>query len=303
MISVIGSINMDITVFLDTHPQYGETRFGNRVEITPGGKGANQAVACKKLGQEVHLVGCIGQDIFGSMIVSELEMSGIDTKSIIMSEKYKTGSAHITVDNTGENTMVVIRGANQDLCISDIEKNVRSLAKSSVLLVQMEISEEVAVYAMKKAKENGVYVILDPAPGDGYSKHVLRFADLVIPNLQETEFLTGIAIINDESAREASCILRSLGPSCGVIKMAERGSYIYSNDTGIRVNGIRVKAIDTVGAGDCFAGALATSITHMELVDAVRYATFASALKVTRVGAQKGMPMSCEVDAFINSLL
>lgn len=299
MITVVGSINMDIAAYIDSYPLSGETKFGKKMKISSGGKGANQAVACAKLGKEVNLIGCIGIDLFGDMVYQSLNNNHINTRFIKRTKEYATGSVLISVDDKAENTMIVLKGANDALNVKDIDNCLEEIKNSKVLLVQMEIPEDVAIYAMRKAREYGVFIILDPAPADGVTLRSLKYVDLIVPNLQETKQLTGIEVTDEKSAYAAAKYFESIGITKSIIKMAEKGSFVYCDKKWIPVEAISVKAVDTVGAGDCFAGAIASALDGgQNLIDAVRYATIVSALKVTKVGAQSGIPTIDDVNEF-----
>jgi ribokinase len=299
-IAVVGSINMDIVAFSDEYPRYGDTQFGHKLFINPGGKGANQATACAKLGKETIMIGRVGNDAFGQLLLDTMAGNGINTLHVGRSSSQSSGTAIITIDQTAENTMLVIKGANDELSIRDIDEASELIRKCQILLVQMEVPVETVVHAMAKAREHGILVVLDPAPAQNVTLNSLQFADVITPNRQETRILTGIDVTDEKSALAAAQYFEKQGIGKVVIKMAEKGSFVYERGHYAFVEGIRVTAVDTVGAGDSFAGALAVAMADgKSLMEAVRFATIVSALKVTRIGAQEGMPALDDVKWFI----
>jgi ribokinase len=298
-ITVVGSINIDISALTDRYPNRGETIFGKKMEVLPGGKGANQAIACARLGKQVNMVGAIGQDVYGEILLNALQNDQIDTVFIKHVKNSATGCAIITIDSTAENTMLVMKGANDALIKQDIVNAFAKIENSKVLLVQMEVPEEVVIESMKQARKKGMFVILDPAPAEGITFRALEFADLITPNRQETKQLTGIDVTDTDSAIQAAKHFDSMGVKNSVIKMADQGSVVYQNGLSEYVPSIQVKAIDTVGAGDSFAGAIACAIADgQDLISAVKFASIVGAIKVTKLGAQSGMPTLDEVNQF-----
>lgn len=302
-ITVVGSINMDIVALTDHYPCHGDTIFGNEIRFSPGGKGANQATACAKLGKEAVIVGCVGKDPFGDRLIETMHGNHVNVSFIKRSASRRTGTVLVTVDESAENTMLVVRGANGELDAGDVESCSELIKKSKVLLVQLEIPEETAISAMAKAREYGVTVILDPAPAEGIHLNVLKFADILIPNRQEAKYITGIDVIDIQSALAAARFLEQrAGVTRSIIKMAEMGSLVYTKGLWEYVEAIKVHPVDTVAAGDTFAGALACAIADGEaLGSAARFATIVSALKVTKLDAQDGIPTMDEVNEFCAS--
>lgn len=299
MITVVGSINMDVVTVVDKYPLYGETKIGKSVEMLPGGKGANQAATCGKLGASVALIGCVGNDQAGDLLVQSLKENNVSDALLARTDEASTGTVIVTIDETAENTMIVIKGANERLTKTHIDACEERIKASSVLLVQMEVPHDVVLYAMEIAKKHGVYIILDPAPAEGLTLDMVKHADLITPNRQETRHLTGIDVTDEATANEAAKRFEQAGVKSSIIKMAEQGSVLYTEGKAVRIEGIRVNAVSTVGAGDSFAGALAAALDDgATLLEAARFATAVSALKVTRLGAQKGLPTRSELEAF-----
>lgn len=299
MITVLGSLNLDIVAMVDKYPEHGETKFGNGVRMLSGGKGANQAVACGKLGKDVALVGCAGCDAAGDRLLQELQRNGVGTQFVKRTELASTGTVIITVDQSAENTMIVMKGANDRIAVQDIDACLDRIRSSSVLLVQMEIPHETVLYAMKLARKHGVRVILDPAPAEGMTADMLTYADFITPNKQETNYFTGYDVRDELSAIAAARKFEQLGVYNGVIKMGAQGSLIFTAGVYTRIEGIPVVPVDTVGAGDSYAGALAAALDDgANIREAVEFATAVSAFKVTRWGAQDGIPTLEELDRF-----
>jgi ribokinase len=298
-ITVVGSINIDLTALTTHYPKRGETIFGKRMEVLPGGKGGNQATASARLGKSVTMIGSIGRDLYGDMILESLNKDQIDTRFVKRVKENSTGCAIITIDELAENTMLVLKGANDDLTVKDIENAFSKIDNSKVLLVQMEIPKDAVIESMKQARKKGMFVILDPAPAEGISVQALEYADLITPNRQETKHLTGIDVTDVDSALMAAKYFESIGVKNSIIKMADQGSLVYQSGTSEFVPAVPVKAVDTVGAGDSFAGALGVAIADgVDLVSAVKFASIVGAIKVTRVGAQAGIPTLSEVNRF-----
>lgn len=298
-ITVVGSINIDIVALTDDYPLRGETIFGKKINYFSGGKGANQATAVAKLGKDVQLIGAVGKDNYGDQLIQTLRESKVDTKHIKQSENLATGTAIITIDRTAENTMLVLRGANDDLLIEDIESAFNDSVQTDVLLVQMEVPQDTVIRAMQLAKKKGMYVILDPAPAEGITVKALEYADIITPNKQETKHMLGIDVVDIASAVKAAKEFEDIGVENSIIKMGDKGSVVYQSGEWTHIDSIQVQAVDTVGAGDAFAGALACSLSNGDdLVTAAEFATIVGALKVTKLGAQAGIPTIDEVQAF-----
>ncbi|WP_025950643.1 ribokinase [Geobacillus thermocatenulatus] len=298
-IVVVGSINIDIVALTDRYPGHGDTVFGKKIELLPGGKGANQATACARLGKTVHMVGAIGKDLYGEIVLNSLQKNKVDTTYVKRIEDSPTGCAIIAIDRTTENTILVVKGANDQLQVADVCDAFSGISNSQVLLVQMEVPEEVVIQSMIEAKKKDMFVILDPAPADGITVRALEYADLIIPNRQETKELTGIDVVSVDTAYEAAKCFELMGVKKLIIKMADKGSLVCNDGKYEYIDAVPVTPIDTVGAGDSYAGALACAIVDGEdLVSAAQFATIVGALKVMRLGAQVGIPTIEEVDEF-----
>lgn len=287
---VLGSINLDVKSLVTNFPEYGHTASAKSIEMLPGGKGSNQAVAVSKLGGKIAFVGAVGEDGAGQQMLQNLESYGVETNFIKRSSTEGTGTFVIILDETGENTMVGTLGANNTLTKEDVDQAMDQV-NAPVLLLQMETSKESITAALEKAKEKGMYIILDPAPADGYFEEALPYADCVTPNQQETEKITGIKVESVEDAIEAAKIITKKGAKSVVIKMGADGNLVYQNGETEFIKSHKVTAVDTVGAGDTFAGGLAVHYAkNNDLVEAVKYANEAAAIKVSRMGGQDAIP-------------
>lgn len=287
---VLGSINLDVKSLVAKFPNHGDTAFAKNIEMIPGGKGSNQAVAVSKLGGEIAFMGAVGQDSAGQQMLQNLESHGVDTQFIKQSASEGTGTFLVMLDEAGENTMIGTLGANSTLIEQDIDEAMDKV-EAPVLLLQMETSRESIVAALEKAKQKEMFVILDPAPADGYFESALAYADCVTPNQQETEKITGIKVNSIEDAIKAAKIITEKGAKSVVIKMGANGNLVYQNGDIDFVESSKVRAVDTVGAGDTFAGGLAVHYAkNQDLVEAVRFANRAAGIKVSRMGGQDAIP-------------
>lgn len=301
-IVVLGSINMDLVAVAPSLPTPGETVMGSDFATVPGGKGANQAVAAARLGADVRTIGRVGADVFGPMLVENLEANGVDVSDVVTTLGVSSGIAVILLDDERENYIVGIYGANMACDEVQVEAVSRALEGADALLLQMEIPLDVSLEAARIARRMGVRVIYDPAPPSEIPLSCYEAFDIIAPNQSEAEVLTGVAVEGVESAYEAASILRERGSRVALIKLGEQG-VVYSADQGVgHVPAFEVDAIDTVAAGDGFAGAFAVALAEgMPMEDALRFANAAGALVVTKRGAQDAMPDRGEVEQLLES--
>lgn len=293
---VAGSINMDVVVSADKHPQIGETVFGSRVEFLPGGKGANQAVACARLGAPTLLIGTLGNDRFGDELHNFLSQQGIDLSLIKRVDTVTTGTALITVANA-DNTIVVVPGANAKISPEDIVGV--EISQGDILVSQFEIPEEAIESFFSLGKEKGATTILNPAPAKKFSASLLNLVDILILNETELSFLTGAKGDGIDAAllvASARTLLSHNGQII-ILTLGALGAIAVLQESEIRVSGNQVDAIDTTGAGDCFIGAFASRLAKRESLEtALNYANCAASLSVQRMGASPSMPTESEVD-------
>ena len=303
-ILVVGSLNMDLVVQMPAIPRPGETLLGGRFATFPGGKGANQAVAAARLGARVTMVGRVGSDAFGEQMLKTVASEGIDTRFIGVDPQNATGVALITVDAQGQNSIAVASGANFALTAEDVRSAWELIPQVDWLVMPLETPLDTVETAAQIAKERGAGVILNPAPAQDLGKQLLQNIDVLIPNESETERLTGLKIQNDEDAHSAGAVLLSLGVGSVVLTLGEKGALIVEGEPAgpayQSIPAFPVQVIDTTAAGDAFVGALATGLGEgLPLNAAVRFASAAAAISVTRVGAQPSLPYRSEVDRFI----
>ena len=301
-IVVAGSSNIDMTAYVKSLPRPGETIGGGRFMQANGGKGANQAVSAGRLGGDVLFLTCVGDDMQGRMLKDVFAADGIDTSCMKFSPDSPTGTALIFVADDGENCIAVAPGANRELLPEDIDAAAEMLSKAEYLLMQLEIPLETVYHAVDLAYEAGVKVVLNPAPfSDAIPVEVLSKLWLITPNETEAEKLTGIRIASAGDAFQAADFLLSQGVKNVIITLGSSGSIICNADTHELVPARKVTAVDTVGAGDVYNGALVTALSEgKSLVEAARFATVASSIAVTRPGAQTGVPHRAEVDEILN---
>jgi ribokinase len=296
IITVIGSSNTDMVVKSKRLPAPGETIIGGEFGMYPGGKGANQAVAAARLGGNVHFVGKRGNDIFGTQASSLLNDEGINTSYFSTDPDLPSGVALISVDEKGENCIVVASGANAAITPKDLEAVKPLIEKSSIVLLQLEIPIETVEYAATIASDRGVIIILNPAPAQTLSSSLLKKISIITPNETEAEILTGIPITDISTAEQAAMALKEKGVQTVIITLGADGALVYHQNQFTKVDTVPVVAIDTTAAGDVFNGALAVSLADGNTVeDAARYACKAAAISVTRMGAQSSAPTKNEV--------
>jgi len=297
-IVVVGSTNMDMVIKTDHIPVPGETVLSGSFFMNPGGKGANQAVAIARLGAEVTFISKLGNDIFGKQFAQLFNDEGIDTSFILFDEELPSGVALITVDQMGENSIVVASGSNINLNSSDLQNALGQIATSNILLIQLEIPMEVVNYVVSYAASKGVRVILNPAPANTLSEELLHCIDIITPNKMEAGMLSGIKVTNIESAKKSAKAICSRGVKNVVVTMGSLGAVICQNGKISVVESPKVTTIDTTAAGDVFNGALAVALAeHKPLEEAVQFACEAAALSVTRLGAQASIPYRNELIA------
>ena len=299
---MLGGINMDMIAVASALPKPGETVIGDSFATVPGGKGANQAVAAARLGADVRMIGRVGDDVFGPMLIANLEANGVDVSDVMTTPGSSSGIAVILLDGERQNYIVGIYGANTACDAVQVEAAGRVLDGADALLLQMEIPFDVSLAAAQIARRMGVRVILDPAPASAIPFPSYGFFDIVAPNQSEAEALTGVAVDGIDSAHEAARILRSRGAGTALVKLGEQG-VVYASEEGLgHIAAFQVEAVDTVAAGDGFAGALAVALAEGQPLErALRFACAAGALVVTKRGAQDAMPHRAEVERLLHS--
>jgi len=294
-IMVIGSANTDMVVKAGKLPLPGETVLGGNFFMNAGGKGANQAVAAARLGGNVTLVTKVGNDIFGKQTVEGLKKDAINTDYVFIDEKNPSGTALIILNQEGENCIVVAPGANANLLALDIEK-VNNVSNAEIILMQLEIPMETIAFVAKKAKVNNQKVIINPAPAQSLSDELLNGLFLITPNETEATLLTGITVIDEETASQAAKVFLDKGVENVIITLGKEGAYFENATLKLKIPAPVVKALDTTAAGDTFSGALTVALTEkMDWAQAISFAIKAASISVTRLGAQASVPYRNEI--------
>lgn len=303
-ILVLGSVNMDLVVRTTHIPLPGETVLGSDFRTFPGGKGANQAVAAARQGAKVAFIGRVGRDDFGQQLMEQLKSEGIDIQNISIDDTAPSGIASITLDENGENCIVVAPGANYTLTTTHIDRAEKVFKSADILLTQLEIPLEVIISAAKKASEQGLKIVLNPAPARILPEELLRLVDVLIPNENECEILSGLPVNTLADIEEASLFLLNQGVGCVIVTMGSRGAFFKQSDQcGIHVPAFNVDVVDTTAAGDSFVGSLVVALAEGESISrAVRRGCAAGALATTRLGAQPSIPTKDEVYQFLESV-
>jgi ribokinase len=300
-IVVVGSLNADLVVHVPRFPVAGETISGERFVVLPGGKGANQACAAGRLGGAVAMVGQVGRDDHGALLRQSLSGAGVDVRLVDEDERAATGVAIISIDATGENQIILAAGANGTFTPDRLARAVPLIRDARVLLLQLEIPLDTVMRAAVEAQAAGVTVVLDPAPARDIPDQLLRLASYVTPNEGELARLVGATGTDEPSTAEIdgqAARLIARGSTRVVAKMGARGARLITAEGATQWPARPVTPVDTTAAGDAFNGAFAIALAEGAGLDrAVRFATTAAAISVTRHGAQPSMPSRDEVDA------
>ena len=292
---VIGSANIDLVSSVASLPVPGETVLGNSFIKTPGGKGANQAVAASKLGGEVSFVGCVGSDQEGEILRSSLESANVNCDFLVSSTEAATGTAMIGVDGEGNNSIIVNPGANSVLTKEDIIAAQEIVGSAQVVLMQLEIPSNCLEVAVEIA--NGI-TILNPAPVVDISKELLKKIDVLIPNRIELGHLSNKESFN--SLDEVETAAKSLDIETVIVTLGSEGALLVSDNQTELVSSPVVESVDTTGAGDAFCGSLAESLSKgLSFLESVEQSVIAGALSTTNHGAQISMPTRSEIDSFL----
>ena len=298
---IVGSVTADVTTFSGRLPARGETILGDEFTLMLGGKGANQAVAAGRSGARTSFVGCVGDDLFHDLVVDGLTEAGVDLAHL-RTVPGPTGIAHIRVDASAQNDIVMVPLANAALSAEQIDEALAALAPTtSVLLTQLETPSALTAHITARAREHGMTVILDPAPAAELDAALWRSIDIVTPNETEASLISGIEVTDAVSAERAGRWFLDQGVGAAVITLAGQGSCVVTADGATIVPPFPVEAVDTTAAGDAYAGYLGAALANgSSLSDAVRLATAAGALAVTKQGASPSLPHRAEVEAFLH---
>ncbi|MFT3827651.1 MAG: ribokinase [Chitinophagaceae bacterium] len=297
-IIVVGSTNMDMVVKTSHIPEPGETVLGGTFFMNPGGKGANQAVAVARLGGDVIFISKMGNDVFGKQSSRLYDEEGIDTSFLLSDDELPSGVALITVDEEGENSIVVAPGANAALGTTEVEAALKDLSDKHIVLLQLEIPLDTVHFVARQAAQNKARVILNPAPAATLPPDLLQYVDVLTPNETEASILSGIKVTNLETAKQAAQAIRQLGVTNVVVTMGESGALLLEDTVFHIVPTPSVQPVDTTAAGDVFNGALAVALSEgKSLAVAVGFACEAASVSVTRMGAQSSIPYRNELIA------
>lgn len=296
-IVVIGSTNTDMIIKVPHIPSPGETILGGEFSIIQGGKGANQAVAAARAGGQVTFISCVGNDSFGKQSLKELAKDNIDTSAIKVAEGQPSGVAMINVSENGENSISVAPGSNNLLLPEDIEKNIDIIKNADIILLQLEIPLETVRKAIRMTSSFNIPTILNPAPAQELDEEIMTNTNIITPNEQEAVQIAGFSKNSQQNSTDLLNALRAKGVKTIVMTLGEKGVVYTKNSSHAFLEGHKVNAIDTTGAGDTFNGYLAVSLAKgMSLEFAVAIANKAAALSVTRLGAQPSIPCAEEVN-------
>jgi ribokinase len=290
-VTVVGSLNMDLVARAPRIPQPGETIIGDDFRTVPGGKGANQAVAAARLGAHVSMVGRVGGGAFAGPLLENLAAAGVDHTHVIRDSQTATGIAMIMVDDAGQNSIVVVSGANMRLSPADVDAAEVAITASDVLLLQLESPLETVTRAAEVACAHGVGVVLNPAPARPVPPTLLSLVDVLIPNESETALLTNLPVGDRAEAEAAADVLRNMGVGTVILTLGKRGAMLARDGGAELFPAFEVTPVDTTAAGDAFVGGFAVALAEGKpLIEAVRWGNAAGALATTKLGAQPSLP-------------
>jgi ribokinase len=304
-IVVVGSLNMDFVVTVDHLPAPGQTVLGRDFQMIPGGKGANQACAAARIGGSaitVRMVGRVGYDVFADHLKASLSAAGVDVSAVHATRAQATGVALISVDTTGQNSIVVASGANHALVASETEAMRSVFRGARFVLFQLESPLDTVASALKLARAEGARTMLDPAPAAPLAAELLANVDILTPNETEASLLLGrpLARVSTSDAAALARSLRERGPKAVVLKLGDQGCFYCDAETELFSAAFPVTARDTTAAGDTFNAALAVALAEDRgIAEALRFANASAAISVTRMGAQASVPARAEVDALL----
>ncbi len=303
-ICVIGSINMDIVISVNNMPKGGEAVIAKGIEYHCGGKGANAAMALSKLNEEVIYYGCVGKDNNGNILLENLKDKSIDASHIKISE-IETGTCFIILESDGENRIIVSSGANEDISVEDIRKDVRPLIeKSDIVLIQLEIALDAIEEIIKICNELNKILVIDAGPVRNIDPKTLIGATYLSPNKTELEDLVKRNLKDEQDIIDASRELLNLGIKSVLVKLGDKGSIYVDEKDIIRLDAFKVKVVDTTAAGDSYMAGFCKAIMHgKNIEEAMIYASKCGAIAVTRLGASDSLPTEEEVDNFENLFL
>lgn len=300
-ICVLGSINMDMVYEVEDIPKEGETITAKSLNLYPGGKGLNQAIAASRLGGDVSFIGKVGDDEFGKHLINVLKDEKVNSEYVKYSTREASGQAVIMIDSNAKNCITVLGGANMSLVRDDIESAVDVISKSKVMIAQLEVPIEAVITGFKIAKEKDVLTIFNPAPAKNIPDELYGVTDIIIPNESELEKISGKPVTTIDEAVQAGKEIINKGVKIVIATLGDQGAVVISKKENIHVEGHKVKAVDTTAAGDSFIGAIAYKLlTHNCIIeenirDIVDFSNKAASITVQRKGAQPSLPYLWEV--------
>ena len=297
-IAVVGSANVDLTTFSDHFPKPGETIFGDKFDLGFGGKGANQAVAARLCGAEVFMVARVGDDLFGPATIKNFEKLGIDPTHVRQVSGVSSGVAPIFVESSGQNRIIVVKGANDTLRPADVDAAAETLKSADCIVLQFEIPLETVYYAIRFARKNGIRCILNPAPAQPIELKAVADLDYFVPNETEAEAITGLPVRNVDDAKRCAQKLLAGGIRRVLITLGANGALLAGKDGVEHVPAFPMKSVDSTGAGDAFIGSFATFLGEgLPELEAVKRANLYAGLSTTGVGTQKSFYERARFDA------
>jgi len=297
-IAVVGSANIDLTTFTAQFPKPGETIFGQKFDLGFGGKGANQAVAARLCGADVFMVARVGSDLFGPATIENFKKLGIDATHVKQVEGLSSGVAPIFVDPSGQNRILVVKGANDAIKAADVDAAAETLKKADCIVLQFEIPLETVYYTVSFAKKHGIRCILNPAPGQSVDMQALQGLDYFVPNESEAATITGMPVRNLDDAKKCAEKLVTGGIGRVILTLGANGSLLAGREGMEHLPAFPVKAIDSTGAGDAFIGSFAVFLAEgLAEREAVRRANLYAGLSTTGVGTQKSFYERARFDA------
>jgi ribokinase len=302
-IAVVGSANVDLTTFSDRFPKPGETIFGNKFDLGFGGKGANQAVAARLCGAEVFMVARVGDDLFGPATITNFEKLGIDPTHVRMVKGVSSGVAPIFVESSGQNRIIVVKGANDALKPADVDEAAEMLKKADCIVLQFEIPLETVYYTIQFARKNGIRCILNPAPAQPIDVKAIADLDYFVPNESEAETISGLPVRNVDDAKRCAEKLLGGGIRRVLITLGANGALLAGKEGMQHIPAFFMKSVDSTGAGDAFIGSFATFLgEELAETDAVTKANLYAGLSTLGIGTQKSFYDRQRFEAEWNSI-
>lgn len=299
-ITVVGSYNVGLFLKGENIPKVGETLIGNSFTEGGGGKGSNQALAAGKLGADAVFVGCIGNDSYGKYALSLYKSIGVSSEYIRVNDSIHSGISVIFIDSKGNNSIMVVPGANYSLSKEDIDNAFSVMNESAIVGFQLENELDIVAYGIKRANESGATVLLDPAPAQKLPDELYKYIHIIKPNEHEASSLSGIKVTDEKSAEEAGKWFISKGVRTAVITLGDKGAVLVEKERTAYFPSVEADAVDTTGAGDCFSGAFMTALSEGKTIDeAIRFAHVAASISVRSLGVVEALPTRAQVEELL----